>query len=262
MAVVEAQKQAATFAERTTRSRTDYLWSITGLSLLLGGMLATALHTQGRVRSEDLPATRFATLAPLYSDLKRSNDQLLKQLRELQIEKTRYEQQLAQGSGAAAALNKELQALKFQAGLLPVKGPGIIITIEDSQQRLPVGASVAEGTVHDYDLNAILSELKAAGAEALAIAGADTGQAQRVTALTTVRCAGPGMKVNDAHLGGPYTIYAIGNPAELESQLRLRGGVLDQTGMLVLKMVAIQRREEIVIPAATDAPTAKHARPS
>src|SRR5262249_45079574 len=149
------------------------------------------------------------------------NEQLQQEVSKLREQSTRMETQLAEGTHATETLNQQLQSVKLLAGLTPVRGPGLMITLRDSKKKLPAGYDPAQAIVHDQDINAILSELKAAGTEALAISGADRSQSQRVTALTTARCAGPGMKVNDTVFGAPYTIYAIGNPAELESQLKI-----------------------------------------
>ena len=104
--------------------------------------------------------------------------------------------------------------------------------------------------------------MKAAGAEAIAISGADKSQKQRVTALTTARCAGPGVKVNDAVFGAPYTIFAIGNPKDLESQLRLQGGVLESSALAYLEMIRIVPRDEIEIPGYSGSMSFRTAHPT
>lgn len=235
-------------AEPASQSR-SWVWQVTTLSVILGVLLGLALRSQAQIRQMRLPANRFSTLAAAYGDLKEGNEQLQAEVRRLREQTTRLETRLAEGTHATETLNRQLQDVKYLTGLTAVSGTGLVITLRDSPHKLPPGPEAAQAIVHDQDINAILSELKAAGAEALAISGADRSQMQRVTALTTARCAGPGMKVNDTVFGAPYCIVAIGNPADLESQLKIPNGVIDNAMLEVLEMIKIERRSTIAIPA-------------
>ncbi len=74
--------------------------------------------------------------------------------------------------------------------------------------------------IHDEDLLKLVNELKAAGAEAITV------NEQRVVASTEIRCAGPTISVNNNRISPPYVIQAIGDPAGLESALKMRGVAL------------------------------------
>lgn len=254
-------------AETPSQDR-SWVWYITSLSVVLGLLLGLAIRSQWELRQLRLPANRFSTLAAAYGDLKEGNDQLQEEVRKLRERATQLETQFAEGTNATRALNRELQNMKLLAGLTPVKGPGLIIRLQDSPKKLPPTMDAAQaqalaqqGIVHDYDINAIVNELKAAQAEAIAISGADRDQMQRVTALTTARCAGPGTKVNDTVFGAPYYIYAIGNPVDLESQLKIPNGVVDQAMLVPLDMIEIKRASEIVIPAYSGSISFRYAKP-
>ena len=67
----------------------------------------------------------------------------------------------------------------------------------------------------------VINELRAAGAEAISING------ERLVSTSEIRCAGPTLSVNNNRSAPPYVILAIGNPSNLASALKLRGGVLD-----------------------------------
>jgi uncharacterized protein YlxW (UPF0749 family) len=241
------------------RQSRSWVWQVTALSLVLGALLGLALRSQWQIRQLQLPGNRFSTLAAAYGDLKRGNEELQSEVRKLREQITTLETQISKGTSETEAINSQLQQSKLLAGLTPVRGPGLIITLHDTRRRLsPEDAD--QGIVHDQDINAILSELKAAGAEALAIAGADReSEPQRVTALTTARCAGPGMKVNDTVLGAPYRIFAIGNPVELESQLKIPNGVIDNAGLEYLGMIRIEHAKEITIPGYAGSLRFQHA---
>ena len=64
--------------------------------------------------------------------------------------------------------------------------------------------------IHDDDLLRVINELRAAGAEAIAING------ERIVAMSEIRCAGPTLSVNNNRSAPPYEIKAIGNPNNLE----------------------------------------------
>ncbi|PFG33134.1 DUF881 domain-containing protein [Sanguibacter antarcticus] len=93
------------------------------------------------------------------------------------------------------------------SGTTAVRGPGLIITIED-------GASAAEdqrALVQDTDLQVVVNALWEAGAEAIAI------NDQRLTATTAIRSAGSAILVDLVGVSGPYTVVAIGDRNGLET---------------------------------------------
>jgi uncharacterized protein YlxW (UPF0749 family) len=169
----------------------------------------------------------------------------------------RLEQRAAASQTTIQRLSDEARELRQIAGFTSVRGPGVVVTLRDSRRRLP-GAE-AETIIHDQDINAVVNELIAAGAEAVAVSGADPERLIRIGALTTARCAGPGMKVDTAILGGPYHIHAIGDPAALEGRLRLPRGIMVQTGLELLGMITVERRDNLVLPARAERPSYRFA---
>src|SRR5262249_39108553 len=138
-----------------------WVWQVTSLSVVLGLLLGLALRSQWQIRQLQLPGNRFSTLAAAYGDLKKGNEQLQQEVSKLREQSTRLETQLSEGTHATQALNRQLQEVKLLAGLTPVRGPGLVITLRDSKKKLPAGYDPAQAIVHDQDINAILSELKA-----------------------------------------------------------------------------------------------------
>src|SRR5437899_5056326 len=106
-----------------------------------------------------------------------------------------------------------------------------------------------------------MNELKAAGAEAIAISGADRSHPQRVIVNSAARCAGASIRVNDALLSGPFTIWAIGNPANMESALRMSGGLIEKLSLEPLGMITISRRPDIKMPAYSSSINHEYAKP-
>lgn len=95
--------------------------------------------------------------------------------------------------------SKDLETLRFRAGLTPVSGSGIVIKLDDS-------GLVQKALVHDTYLTEILNVLKEAGAQAISING------ERIVPTSEVLCLGPSIRVNGVRLFAPYRISAIGDP--------------------------------------------------
>jgi len=227
---------------------------VTALSLVLGCFLGVALQAQRAVREAGLPGTRYATLIPYYTVLKQSNQNLQQQVDVLRQKTISYQTQMAAGTDMTRAMKQEMENLQMLAGLTPVHGPGLVISLHDFTGAIPdalkekMGPEVQQlGLIHDTDLAAIINELRAAGAEALAIAGVD-GRPQRLVASSAPRCAGPIIRVNDASLSGPFTIWAIGDPKSLESALKLQGGVVQSLQLDQLQMIDFKQQADIKLP--------------
>lgn len=137
--------------------------------------------------------SRLATQDALESEIASLNGQI----EELRSEVLPADEDLLAGSALLAA----------HAGSIPVRGPGIVITLDDS------AALTADQRVQDFDLQVIVNALWASGAEAIAIDG------QRLSTTTAIRNAGEAVLVNLTPLAGPYTVEAIGDPSDLQVQL-------------------------------------------
>ncbi len=104
----------------------------------------------------------------------------------------------------------ELDRLRLLAGLTPVNGPGIVVDVRDSLRRPGPGEDPNDGLVHYTDLQAIINDLFAAGAEAVAVNG------ERFTVASSVQCVGTTVLVNAKRLAPPFHLQAIGDEAALE----------------------------------------------
>ncbi len=138
-----------------------------------------------------------------------------------------------------ASMTEDLNAASVLAGLVDLKGEGVVVTIHDSTSSSPDLSSEA-GLVHDTDLVAIVTELKAAGAEAISING------QRIIATTPIRCVGPTIQINSVKVAAPYYIKAIGNSQYLESALNIKGGIVTSLRRYGIT-IEITRQDDIKI---------------
>jgi len=150
-----------------------------------------------------------------------------------------YKSNASTNDSLIASMTEELNAASVLAGLVDLKGEGVVVTIHDSTSNSPEFTAEA-GLVHDTDLVAIVTELKAAGAEAISING------QRIIATTPIRCVGPTIQINSVKVAAPYYIKAIGNSQYLESALNIKGGIVTSLRRYGLT-IEITRQNDIKI---------------
>lgn len=154
---------------------------------------------------------------------------------------------------ASSTLKKEMDNLNAYAGLTALEGKGVVFTVDDSQQAVKPGENQNLYIIHDEDLLRVVNELRAAGAEAIAI------NDQRVTGRSEIRCVGPTVLVNETRLAAPFVIRAIGNPQTMESSLKLRGGVLDNFKFWGIK-AEVAKSNKVQVPAASGHPSFEFAK--
>lgn len=211
--------------------------SIALICLVLGIMLSVQFKTAGEYESS-LRTARVEDLTVKLQILTAERDQLLKETESL---KAKLEN-VRDDNKAMADMQEELKRANMSAGLLPVKGPGLIITLNDSQRPVQPGEDPNALLIHDDDLLRIVNELKASGAEAISING------ERLIAMSEIRCAGTTILVNWKKIFAPFVIQATGDPQMLESGLSIKGGYLEALKFSGLQ-VQMQKSDKIEIPA-------------
>jgi uncharacterized protein YlxW (UPF0749 family) len=150
-----------------------------------------------------------------------SIERLEAEQQELRATLAQLRQEVAERQHAAAANTDRFQALKAEldrqqllAGLMPVRGPGVLVTLDDSEVQIPRGADPNAYIIHEYDLRDIVNLLWMAGSEAVAI------NDERLVSNSSVYCLGSTVMVNNTRLSPPYSIRAIGNPKVQQDYLR------------------------------------------
>lgn len=212
---------------------------ITAAGVTLGFLIAVQVRTLSR------PFQAGTMRVPVLAErLLRAHEEIQKLRNEVEKlrEKIReYEGWMAEGKTATEKLRSELERARLLAGLTQVQGPGIIVKLEDAPKTV-WGVDPTLGVVHDTDLLVLVNELRAAGAEAIAI------NDQRVGALTAIRCVGPLITVNGVTISPPYEIAAIGDPDKLEKALLMPEGVVAQLRLMGI-LVTITPYDDLIIPA-------------
>jgi len=123
----------------------------------------------------------------------------------------------ARRDARVAAVTDEAEGLAFAAGIAPVSGPGLTVTLADAPRSadrlLPDGADPDDLVVHQQDVQAVVNALWAGGAEAMQIMD------QRVISTSAVRCVGNTLILQGRVYSPPYVVRAIGDPDRLRLAL-------------------------------------------
>lgn len=99
---------------------------------------------------------------------------------------------------------RRVRRVQMRAGTVPMAGPGLEVTLSDSDRKARDPADQGALAVHDVDLQLVVNALWGAGAEAVAVNG------QRLVAISPIRAAGETVTVNFRPLAPPYEVRAIG----------------------------------------------------
>jgi len=211
--------------------------SIMGICLLVGILLAVQFKTSTNYGA-NLRESRVDELAFRNSTLTEEKEALSKEVISLREKLTNATSE----SQLTADLQAELKKANMTAGLVPVYGPGIVVTLNDSPRAIKTGDDPNALLVHDIDILNIVNEMRASGAEAIAV------NDQRITAMSEIRCAGTTILVNWNKVAPPFVIKATGNPQLLESGLSIRGGKLEELKSFGLQTQLV-KNDYIEIPA-------------
>jgi uncharacterized protein YlxW (UPF0749 family) len=184
--------------------------------------------------------------------------------RQLRATLAELRQEVAESQQAAAANTDRLQVLKSEldrqqllAGLTPVRGPGVLVTLDDSDVQIPGGANPNAYIIHEYDLRDIANLLWMAGSEAVAI------NDERLVSNSSIYCLGSTVMVNNTRLSPPYLIRAIGNPKVLQEYLRNPSYLkqLKEKQRLYGLRFDVEGAAAVTLPAYTGGFLVQHARP-
>ena len=187
---------------RVARALTAATCAAAGLMMVTG-----MLTSQGR----DLRPERDTDLATLVAGEAERNEQLTARLAALRVEVDELGRKVADAGGTSAS---DLDRAAEVAGVIPVTGPGITVTLTDAPLDVkPAGVDEDLLVVHQQDIQAVINALWSGGAEAMTV------QNQRVSSRTGIKCVGNTVVVHGVPYAPPYVITAIGNPSKLDAAL-------------------------------------------
>lgn len=103
-----------------------------------------------------------------------------------------------------AAIDARLEELRVRAGLAPVRGRGLRVTLDDSVLKESPSGNVNDLVIHSQDVQAVVNALWRSGAEAIALNG------ERLVSTSAVLCVGNTLLLNGTVHSPPFVAVAIG----------------------------------------------------
>jgi len=210
--------------------------SITLVCLLFGTLFTSNLKTH--LQEYNPMVARNKTLVNVINTQEQKNRELESEIAKIRKEIEAYHASAGVPSGLEP-VKKDLERLHLLTGLTDVRGPGVIITLDD-QEKARMAKEPEYYLIHYSSILYIVNDLRAAGAEAISVNG------DRVVSTTDIRCAGNIILVNTHRLAPPYVIHAVGSPQRLE--FAARAGEYNSLEQQKFP-VTLEKNENIAIPA-------------
>ena len=214
-----------------------FQWGLLLVGLVLGVMLSLQFRVTRDIQQNEV-IRRTQDLSEQVAQTRRERDALQTRVTGL---RSQMEQMSAGSQGTQ--LKQEMDQAGILAGVTELTGPGVEVTLNDSSVSLKPGENPNLYVLHDEDVLRVLNELKAAGAEAVAMNG------ERFLATTEIRCTGPTIVLNkNKRLAPPYVVTAIGNPDTMESSLKMKGGVAETLQFFGIQ-VSVKKMAQVAVPS-------------
>ncbi|MDD4238814.1 MAG: DUF881 domain-containing protein [Desulfotomaculaceae bacterium] len=214
----------------------NFYWSVALVSLVVGVILSVQFRMTNDMQHNET-IRRTQELADQVAQLKKEHDVLQPQL-------IRMREQLEDLSTGplASQIKAEMELATIFSGITKLSGSGVEVTLKDSNASQKPTDNPNWDIIHAEDILRVVNEIKAAGAEAIAING------QRLVATTEISCSGPAIRINKNALVPPFVITAIGNPETMEGALKMRGGVAEFLQFFGIQ-ISVKKLEQLTIPA-------------
>lgn len=180
--------------------------------MLICFLLGVALASQVIAQRED-PFERLSQqdLVVLLEEMNEREEELRSERTVLAEQLSQLENEATRRSAAKEAAEKARIQSQINAGLLPVKGPGVEIEVHDSQRGLRSAHFVMT-----------IGELRNAGAESLELNG------QRLTMRSFFTTGEDGIYLDGKRLSPPYRWKVIGESQTIATALEIPGGAASQ----------------------------------
>jgi uncharacterized protein YlxW (UPF0749 family) len=154
----------------------------------------------------------------------------------------------------ASQRKADLEGASLFAGLVPVRGAGVKVTLDDSLLSEAPSGDVNDLVIHSQDVQAVVNALWRSGAEAIGING------QRLVSTSAVLCVGNTLLLNGTVHSPPYVVGAVGaDRARFEADPLVKQ-LRDDAVSFGLR-VAIARESALELPAFSGTTKLRYARP-
>ena len=186
--------------------------TISIMSVLLACVIFMQFKVVNETNIEQIESMREDELKVAIAKWKEKYEDASKQLVDTNKKINEYRDKLQDNEEIKELVSKELTDAQKSFGLTEVTGEGIIVTLEDTEEK----------QVRGNDLLDLVNELRDAESEAISINNI------RITNLTDIVEVGEQqIRVDSSYITSPYTIKAIGDRTYLKSALTIKNGYYD-----------------------------------
>jgi uncharacterized protein YlxW (UPF0749 family) len=214
--------------------------TISAVALVLG--LLVVVQVRAQAGNAGFAQLSSQDLTVLVANLNARNDQLRREVSTLEDELAALNQNRSRGEESLDELRADLRRVRAYAGLDPVGGPGVTISIS--------------GPIDGSGVEELINELRNAGAEAIGV-----GDVRIVNGVVVTGAQGAA-SIGGAGLGPVFELSAIGAPDKLTGSLTRSGGVIAQLAATEPGVsVTVTPVDRIELPATTRSLAPAHGRP-
>lgn len=189
---------------------------------LAGLLFAASANT---ARGTDLRSTSSRSrLTDLIASQQRSVEALDANATRLRAQVEATTEEAARGNTRVRELNAANERLGVPVGLSALRGPGVVVTLDDAPRLAPGEQRPGNPTpddlvVHEQDVLAVINALWAGGADAVSV------MHERIVGTSAVRCVGNTLLLHGNVYSPPFVVAAIGDQARLTRALDDSRGV-------------------------------------
>lgn len=186
--------------------------TISVMSLIFGCVMFMQFKVVNETDIAQIEDMRDEELEDAIQEWKEKYEETSEKLEETNKKANEYEEKLQSNEETKELVEKELEESKKIFGVTDVSGDGIIVTLNDNDEKAYSARDILE----------LVNELKAAGAEAISI------NEERVTNITDiVDISSRYIVINSNKISSPYIIKVIGDKTYLKSALTIKNGYFD-----------------------------------
>lgn len=201
------------------RPRSPWVVLVPLTALAAGLLFATSAST---AQGTDLRADRRLKLTELIARERADVEQREQDAAELRAEVQALSERAA-ATDVRVGQASAPEELERAAGLMPVTGPAVTVSLDDAPRREgrpALSDDPDDLVVHQQDVQSVVNALWSGGAEAMTLMG------QRIVSTSAVRCVGNTVILHGRVYGPPFVVTAIGDPDALSDALDSDPGVL------------------------------------
>ncbi len=204
---------------------------------------AFVVQVRDTAANDTYAGVRQSDLIQVFNGLTGTAERARREVERLETRRDELQDENVARSAALDEAEQRVRTLNIIAGLVPVSGPGLRVTITESTSRVSVGS-----------LLDTIQELRTAGAEAM-----EFNDTIRLGADSSFEDAVGGVELDDQLLEPPYVLDVIGDPSILRTALTFSTGPVETLQGLDGATVVIEDPETVKVTSVRDASRPQYA---